>query len=621
MLEIDLHVADRLRIEPLLRVSDLLLEQGARFVDRGLDPPDLRSKRALFIEHTLLSREVREQRYPIYVLERADAAICWDRTSAMHPNVVRVFKLGVLSPQELHNACRGRYHSTLIDHGLCRPPSKRLNDEHLAKLTPFYNYAVYTRLQSWRDVALKADRRRQYQLNFAGTVEYGPRVPEITAHRRAAIREIAKIPGSHIIREGRPLRLADYRAALLDSQICVSPWGLGEICHRDVEAMLAGCVLIKPDSSFVSTWPPLFRNGESYIPCRADFSNLSERTTEVLDRWRELLDMREQNRAMLIEAMQTEVLAQRISDLITSAAANSPPRTREEVPMNSEIKEEPTAMTTARLKSYGDAHYTACPMCESESIQAIWKIPFARLAEKLPLSIGTVQYLPTFGATTIYEYSRCDTCQSVFLNPYKQARKDEYASRDNPGAATKIAEATSIDHPSWKKYRARFESHLRPYMPKHGELLIDAACGGGQYLLLARDEDEVHFDRSLGLELSPLAVEHLRSQGIAAEACDLDTDTCRDIVPDGSADFVIFSEAFEHVISPFACLRRLVNMLKPGGRLFFSAQRMDPELPIRPGENHCLSKQGLDLIISRLNCAPVSVHERPGKWLVVLEKR
>lgn len=53
----------------------------------------------------------------------------------------------------------------------------------------------------------------------------------------------------------------------------LSPFGWGEICYRDFEAVIGGAVLIKPDMSHVDTWPNIFTN-KSYIPLSWDLNEL-----------------------------------------------------------------------------------------------------------------------------------------------------------------------------------------------------------------------------------------------------------------------------------------------------------------------------------------------------------
>ena len=54
----------------------------------------------------------------------------------------------------------------------------------------------------------------------------------------------------------------------------LSPFGWGEICFRDFEAVIGGSILIKPDMSHLTTWPNIYQN-DTYISLDWDFNNLS----------------------------------------------------------------------------------------------------------------------------------------------------------------------------------------------------------------------------------------------------------------------------------------------------------------------------------------------------------
>jgi hypothetical protein len=66
------------------------------------------------------------------------------------------------------------------------------------------------------------------------------------------------------------------------AKACFSPFGYGELCWRDIEAIVAGAVLIKPDMSHLRTEPDLYRDGETYVACRWNFTDLPDRVNEVL---------------------------------------------------------------------------------------------------------------------------------------------------------------------------------------------------------------------------------------------------------------------------------------------------------------------------------------------------
>lgn len=57
------------------------------------------------------------------------------------------------------------------------------------------------------------------------------------------------------------------------SKLCFSPFGYGEVCWRDYEAVMTGAVLIKQDMSHVETDPDIFVAGETYVPVKWDLSD------------------------------------------------------------------------------------------------------------------------------------------------------------------------------------------------------------------------------------------------------------------------------------------------------------------------------------------------------------
>ena len=60
------------------------------------------------------------------------------------------------------------------------------------------------------------------------------------------------------------------------AKLCFSPFGYGELCWRDVEAIQTGAVMIKPCMNHLETLPNLYEPEVTYLPCRWDFSDLEE---------------------------------------------------------------------------------------------------------------------------------------------------------------------------------------------------------------------------------------------------------------------------------------------------------------------------------------------------------
>lgn len=67
-----------------------------------------------------------------------------------------------------------------------------------------------------------------------------------------------------------------YLAELILSKIVISPFGWGELCFRDYEAVAAGSLLIKPSMDHLVTRPDIFKPHKTYAPVRWDFEDLVE---------------------------------------------------------------------------------------------------------------------------------------------------------------------------------------------------------------------------------------------------------------------------------------------------------------------------------------------------------
>jgi hypothetical protein len=82
-----------------------------------------------------------------------------------------------------------------------------------------------------------------------------------------------------------PPQLTDHRSYMSElrrSRLCFSPFGYGEICWRDYEAIMSGAVLVKPDMSHIECVPDIYQPGETYISVRWDMTDLQQKVEEAL---------------------------------------------------------------------------------------------------------------------------------------------------------------------------------------------------------------------------------------------------------------------------------------------------------------------------------------------------
>jgi len=104
----------------------------------------------------------------------------------------------------------------------------------------------------------------------------------------------------------------EYSEATLSSKIVISPWGFGEICWRDFEAMCLGAVVIKPDMGHLVTYPDVYVPYKTYIPCSYDCSDMKEQVNYVLDNWDNLEELRYNAFQTIKKAWEPENIAEKI---------------------------------------------------------------------------------------------------------------------------------------------------------------------------------------------------------------------------------------------------------------------------------------------------------------------
>jgi len=264
---------------------------------------------------------------------------------------------------------------------------------------------------------------------------------------------------------------------------------------------------------------------------------------------------------------------------------------------------------------YGDRRLAHCPVCEGSDTMDLWRIPMSRLPEPLSIFGGSFTQLPTRATPApIACYDFCRSCHAVFLNPVPGDSKDRF--RRDAYFVGKMANDSE-----WRGYEQMFDL-FAPAIPDGAKIMLDAACGVGQYLRVAQKRAPDRWKRLIGLDLSTAYVEDMRRHGIEAHAFDLDSDDIDKVVGRDQVDFITFCEAFEQVDHPLRVLRKLVGVLKPGGRLFFTAQRYgsDASGPVRPAEQVYLGAKGIEQLTLRLGCRVVAVSNSNMRYYVTLER-
>ncbi len=165
-----------------------------------------------------------------------------------------------------------------------------------------------------RDLVHPANSAHLYDLSCRASV---PENFWTYGHRNAAVGAISALKGRYRVHAPTDrVPQAEYYNEMLQSRIVVSPFGFGELCWRDFETILCGALLVKPDTSHLSTSPDLFVPHETYVPVAWDFSNLEEVCAPYLASEERRMKVAETARARLIEALETEWFLERFAAVI-----------------------------------------------------------------------------------------------------------------------------------------------------------------------------------------------------------------------------------------------------------------------------------------------------------------
>ena len=126
----------------------------------------------------------------------------------------------------------------------------------------------------------QAEHRENYEHNNRNDIPY-------TKHRKGAWEVLDK---KYISKKDK-LPFQEYWKYLYNSRVCISPFGMGEVCFRDFESIATNTILIKPNMDIVITEPNIYIDKKTYFGVEYDWSNLNEVIDEVLSNFEEYNEM------------------------------------------------------------------------------------------------------------------------------------------------------------------------------------------------------------------------------------------------------------------------------------------------------------------------------------------
>jgi hypothetical protein len=199
-----------------------------------------------------------------------------------------------------------------------RPESAPLDAAHLSKLHLGWNIGLDDKIVALRSTLGEPDMASK-------DIDIGNRSfvkPDVWIHplRSAVLDRLDELAKTYRVLAPRDrVSQEQYYVEMKRARICVSPFGYGELCWRDFEAILCGCLLVKPDMGHARTYPDIFVDGQTYAAVRWDFSNLAEVCAHYLDNEPERLRIANRAREVLLESMTPAAFVPRFGQVLASA--------------------------------------------------------------------------------------------------------------------------------------------------------------------------------------------------------------------------------------------------------------------------------------------------------------
>jgi hypothetical protein len=122
----------------------------------------------------------------------------------------------------------------------------------------------------------------------------------IEHHRKSMIRGLDRTIDTEKVAPKR------YWTEIRNSKILLSPFGWGEICHRDFEGFMSGCIVVKPRMDHLVTWPPFFEEGETIITVDWEMDDLSRKVDDILDNYDEYVSVAQRGQSRFKEYYSSE---------------------------------------------------------------------------------------------------------------------------------------------------------------------------------------------------------------------------------------------------------------------------------------------------------------------------
>lgn len=159
--------------------------------------------------------------------------------------------------------------------------------EHLHKIVPAWNLGVTPRYLRAARLTRRASlpwRLRPIHIHDRFGLPPSGRREWYHEYRAFAARALNRLRTEYRCTGVERVGSRRYLLELAASRVVISPFGWGELCFRDYEAVSCGALLLKPSMEHLRTSPDIFVPFRTYVPLEWDLSDLEDKCRYYLTR-------------------------------------------------------------------------------------------------------------------------------------------------------------------------------------------------------------------------------------------------------------------------------------------------------------------------------------------------
>jgi hypothetical protein len=306
----------RTQIEPIKRAKGEIETRGYKWVIDGSE--DITLFQGRLLQHQPFEEWLKQIKTPIIILDSSDGVAFRYADLFKHKRVIGYIKKQLLWDRELYkyDYVEDRYHFWLY------AATQRNKEAYQPKISNTQidwdkvqlgwnlgvSNTVYDLLQ--KEIPQKdIDIHCSLRTGNNGSIIY-------EAHRKKCIRETFFNAQRYNLKVSEKAWFSQYYNQMARSHIVMNAWGLGEVCLRHFEAAVLKCISISPPMGHIETWPDIFVDNETYIPCDINFQNLKYAYRTVFTNLKRFEGMTDKAYDIVKEANDNEAFADRFAGIM-----------------------------------------------------------------------------------------------------------------------------------------------------------------------------------------------------------------------------------------------------------------------------------------------------------------